>query len=131
MSDYIRVPHFQQSNSGYCLPACVRIVLAHLGVNHSERRLRRLLDANRYGTPIQRVERVTKLGLRVEYYERTMNNVLQTLAGGVPIIVPIRTRDLEHWQEDLAHAVVLSGVVLEKQFWIYDPHLASGPITVS
>jgi len=28
MSDVLSLPHFQQSAEGYCLPACVRMVLA-------------------------------------------------------------------------------------------------------
>jgi hypothetical protein len=30
-SDWLQVPHHKQSQDGRCLPACARMVLAHLG----------------------------------------------------------------------------------------------------
>ncbi len=41
MSDILPVPHFRQSAEGYCLPACARMVLSYLGLDHSEAEISR------------------------------------------------------------------------------------------
>lgn len=40
------VPHFEQSDYGYCLPACARMVLAHQNRQMSERELAEILVRN-------------------------------------------------------------------------------------
>lgn len=45
-------PHFRQSRDGYCLPACVRMVLAFWGDLRDEETLTRQLGTKRHGTPM-------------------------------------------------------------------------------
>jgi len=45
LSAILALPHIQQSAEGYCLLACVRMVLAHLGLKHSEVKvIRRVME---------------------------------------------------------------------------------------
>ena len=60
-------PHYKQSNPGACLPACVRMVLAALGGEYTEAQVAATLGCYEFGTPANRVTRLTKLGYRVQY----------------------------------------------------------------
>ena len=51
MNEPLSLPHFQQSDPGYCLPVCVRMVLAYLGLERSEAEVNRMLGAREFGTP--------------------------------------------------------------------------------
>jgi hypothetical protein len=50
------VPHFEQSRDGYCLPACVRMVLAFFGDEQTEATFVNQLRTKRFGTPIRNIE---------------------------------------------------------------------------
>jgi hypothetical protein len=67
----LQLPHFQQSTEGYCLPACVRMVLAYWGLQRSEDEISRILGSCTFGTPSFAVERLTSGGTsdvsRVDY----------------------------------------------------------------
>jgi len=67
MSEPIALPHAQQSAEGYCLPACARMTLAHLGLERSEAEVGQLLGAQDYGTPSFAIRRLSALGLQVDY----------------------------------------------------------------
>jgi len=67
MSEPIALPHAQQSVEGYCLPACARMTLAHLGLERSEAEVGQLLGAQDYGTPSFAIRRLSALGLQVDY----------------------------------------------------------------
>jgi hypothetical protein len=60
------VPHFEQSRDGYCLPACVRMVLAFLEDEQTEATLSKELGTKLYGTPIRNVERLSEKGYSVD-----------------------------------------------------------------
>ena len=130
MANYIRIAHYQQSADGYCLPACVRMVLANLGIQKREKELSRIFDTQSHGTPASRVTRLTSINVAVDYHTREISKLPQILADNTPIIAPVRTRDLGYWEIDVAHAVVIVGLELERFFWIHDPHLATGPVQV-
>ena len=51
MRGILQLPHFQQSAPGSCLPACVRMVLAYLGLERTEAEVGRIPGAREYGTP--------------------------------------------------------------------------------
>lgn len=69
------VQHCKQSNAGMCLPACTRMVLAALGDEHTEAQLASVMGSYEFGTPANRVTRLSKLSYTVQsglYYG--MNN---------------------------------------------------------
>lgn len=131
MSAILALPHIQQSAEGYCLLACVRMVLAHLGLKHSEVKVIRTLNVQEFGTPSFAIRRLTALGLQVTYREWSMSQLLDALEAGQPVILFVRTGFLDYWQEDVAHAVVAVGAQEDQQFWIHDPALSTGPSIVS
>lgn len=131
MTGVIPLPHFQQSADGYCLPACVRMVLAYLGQKCSEAEVSQVLGTQEFGTPIFAVQRLTNLGLQVTYCEWSIPRLLAALGAGQPVILFVRTGFLGYWQEDVAHAVVVVGAREGQQFWLHDPALPTGPVDVS
>ncbi|RMF26161.1 MAG: hypothetical protein D6759_20150 [Chloroflexi bacterium] len=60
MSHPLPIPHFQQSTDGYCLPACVRMVLAYLQIERSEAEISHLLGTQTFGTPEHRCRRAPR-----------------------------------------------------------------------
>lgn len=127
----LSLPHFRQSAAGYCLSACVRMVLAHLGLERSEDDISRILGAQPFGTPSFAVRRLVAWGLDVVYRGWTIPQLLKVLDAERPIILFVRTGFLDHWQEDVAHAIVVVGAEEGQRFWLHDPTLSTGPVVAS
>ena len=127
----LQVPHFQQSDEGYCLSACVRMVPAYWGLQRSEAEIRRLLGARTFGTPSFAVQRLAQWGAQVLYREWSMAQLLNALEDKQPVIIFLRTAFLDHWHQDVAHAVVLAGCEENLRFRLHDPALPNGPLAVS
>jgi ABC-type bacteriocin/lantibiotic exporter with double-glycine peptidase domain len=127
----LSLPHFRQSAAGYCLSACVRMVLAHLGLERSEDDISHILDAQPFGTPSFAIRRLVAWGLDVVYREWTISQLLKVLDTEQPIILFVRTGFLDHWQEDVAHAIVVVGAEEGQRFWLHDPALSAGPVVTS
>lgn len=123
--------HYQQTAEGYCLAACVRMVLDHQGRRHTEAEVRRVLGARTFGTPSFAVKRLSQWQVEVTYREWSIAQVLDALDAAHPIIIFVRTAFLDHWEQDVAHAVVLIGYEEDQHFWLHDPALPNGPTKVS
>ena len=91
MSPPLLVPYAAQSSDGYCLPACVSMVLAYWGITMSQRRIARALDTGDAGTPFSRIQRLTKRGLQVESATSGVLAVLKASFGatGIPPVVAV------------------------------------------
>ena len=76
MNPIVSISHFQQSAEGYCLSACVRMVLTHLGLDRSEAEVSQVLDARKFGTPSFAVRRLIAEGLQVTYGEWSGETIL-------------------------------------------------------
>jgi len=131
MNPIVSISHFQQSAEGYCLSACVRMVLTHLGLECSEAEVSQMLGAREFGTPSFAVRRLIAEGLQVTYGEWSVAQLATVLAAERPVILFVRTGLLDYWQEDVAHAVVVVGVEEGERFWVHDPALPDGPRAVS
>lgn len=131
MTPFLSIPHYQQSEEGYCLPACVRMVLAGQNSHYSEAQIINLLHSQPYGTPSFAVKRLSRVGLQVNYHEWSLTDLFITLTNQLPLIIFVRTGFLEYWYEDVAHALVVVGVEQEHHFWVHDPMLPEGPKIVS
>ena len=131
MSNVLSLPHFQQSTEGYCLPACVRMVLANLGLEHPEAEVSHILGSQEFGTPSFAIRRLCEIGIQVIYREWSISQLLTSLDAEQPAILFVRTGFLDYWQEDVAHAVVVVGAEKDQQFWLHDPTLPTGPVVVS
>jgi hypothetical protein len=47
------------------------------------------------------------------------------------MILFLRTGFLDHWQRDVAHAVIVVRAEDDQRFWLHDPALSTGPVVVS
>ena len=52
------VPHFEQSQHSFCLPACMLMVLAYQNRLLSEQALVEILGTQSFGTPISHVNKL-------------------------------------------------------------------------
>ncbi len=128
----ISLPHFAQSDSGYCLPTCARMVLASMGLAYSEAKLSHVLGTTEeVGTPSFAVTKLAQLSQNVDYRVWSIAQLATTLANNDPVIAFVKTQFLDHWEVATAHAVVIVGIEIEQRFWIHDPILPTGPTAVS
>lgn len=127
----IVLKHREQPVPGDCLPACVVMVLDHLGVRYRYNRIRRLLRTiPNAGTPYSNVRYLAKLRISVLHERGTLDDLRHHLNNGSPCIIFLKTGDLPYWDEDVPHAVVLVG--MDEQFvYLHDPELAIAPVSVS
>lgn len=108
MSTGLPVPHYPQLADGYCLPACVQMVMAYWGVRRSQQRLARQLQTiPGAGTPGSRLRDLASPNLKVHYGEGTLSDLQAALAQAIPPILLVNTKHLSHWRLETAHAVVL------------------------
>jgi len=57
--------------------------------------------------------------------------LLTALESQHPIIAFVRTAFLDHWEQDVAHTVVIVGAQIDEHFWLHDPAQPKGPVSVS
>ena len=107
------------------------MVLANLGISLAEAEVGRIIGAKSFGTPSFAIQRLSKLGLQVQYKEWSTSALLAVLREKRPLIAFVRTGFLDYWQEDFAHAVVVVGAVDSEQVWAHDPAKESSPLPVS
>ena len=63
MARVLNVPYFPQTDDGYCLPACVQMVLGYLGFHSTQDQLACELDVRPFlGTPASNVTRLRSQG---------------------------------------------------------------------
>jgi ABC-type bacteriocin/lantibiotic exporter with double-glycine peptidase domain len=128
---YIRLPHYEQSASGYCLPACARMILTKMGLTYSELKLSQMLGTDEVGTPSFAVTNLSQLRLDVDYRIWSTAQLAVTLAHNYPVIAFVQAQFLDHWKVATSHAVVFVGMEIKQRFWIHDPILPTGPTAVS
>jgi ABC-type bacteriocin/lantibiotic exporter with double-glycine peptidase domain len=104
------VPHFKQEKPYSCLPACVRMVLAHYGRLVSEDELRQLMGTSPHGTPARAVLQVAALGFDVQLRFTNLGELTAALRTGTPPIVFVNTGFLDYWSFDCAHVLVVVGM---------------------
>ena len=113
MAGRLSLTHFRQEDeSGGCLPACVQMVLAHLGVFRSQTDLARLMGTQRgVGTPASNITRLASGQLDVVYAPGSLEDVAAWLDRGVPVIAFIQAGELPHWRGECSHhALVIVGL---------------------
>ena len=65
----IPIPHHQQERDYSCLPACVRMICAHLGTEIPEAELRRLMKTKPSGTSPANAAYLSGLGFDVRFFQ--------------------------------------------------------------
>lgn len=107
------------------------MILDDLGLYFTETQISHILGTREGGTPGYAVKNLATVGLRATYQSWSISQLLVALDQGRPVILFVRTGFLDHWKEDLAHAVVAVGYQEEQAFLIHDPALVAGPTAVS
>lgn len=131
MSTILSVPHHRQSADGYCLPACVQMLLAYWGIERPQADLAKQLGLiEGAGTPGNRLRRLASKELNVFYSEGTLSDLTVALDEEIPLIVLVNTRELPYWEIETAHAVVLRGLE-NSRATINDPAFEIHPFQIS
>ena len=105
----ISAPHYRQETAHTCLSACVRMVLAYLGDEQSERKLAIAFQtAPGWGALPEHVETtLAGWGYQVHWFENaTLERLEQLHANAFLVIAFLRAVDLPHGRGGL-HAVVI------------------------
>ena len=125
------IPHYPQADDGYCLPACVQMVLAYLGLSSTQSRLARKLDVRPpMGAPASNVTRLRSNTLDARFTSGDLDDLQVCLNQGNPPIVFVQAGEFPHWRGCVSqHAVVVVGA--DKQsVYILDPAADADPIPV-
>lgn len=131
MSTSLPIPHRQQLADGYCLPACVQMVLAYWGIERDQAELAKQLQMiPGAGTPGNRVRLLVSNTLEVFYGQGEVSDLQTALKRGIPPIVLVHTGELPYWDLATAHAVVLLGLD-ETEVVINDPGMTQAELHVS
>lgn len=121
MPEPLPVPHRSQLIDGYCLPACVEMVLAYQGVERKQTTLAADMRVTPgVGVPGSRVLRLASRRLEVTYHEGIPQDLENALAAGLPPIALVYTGELPYWSIATPHAVVVTGLD-EQSIWLNDP----------
>jgi ABC-type bacteriocin/lantibiotic exporter with double-glycine peptidase domain len=125
------VPHCPQIDDGYCLAACVQMVLTYLGLPAAQERLARELDTRPpLGAPASNVTRLRSNVLDATIAADDLDGLRTHLAHGVSPIVFVQTGELPHWQGRVSqHALVVVGMD-EHDVLVLDPAANADPISV-
>ena len=123
-SSWLKVPHFRQELEYSCIPACVRMVLAHYGAIRTEADLRLLLDTKPTGTRAGNLMRLSGPDFEVHLRSSNLVELQQVLADNQPAIVFLKTGSLQYWSLDIFHTAVLTGIDTETAAprWYWTPH---------
>ena len=127
---WLNVPHLQQSEPGWCLPACVAMVTSFWQQPLLQDDIAHWLGVRGIGVPANRIQQLARHGFKVFYGTGSLAELQTWLAQGVPSILFIRTGEFPYWQVDTPHAVVLTGLEGESAY-LLDPGVETSPVTVS
>jgi len=117
---FLNVTHFKQSKQYTCVPACVRMILDYLGFDLDEERLSEILSTTPRGTKASNIARIQDIGVDVFLRSVSLFDLHNLLREKVPCIVFLWTGNLEYWNIDCWHAVVVVGLE-EDAIYINDP----------
>lgn len=130
-SELLQVPHRLQMADGYCLPACVEMVLAFWGIDQNQRKLAAQMQTIADGgTPVSRVNRLASHSLKVDHRSGEINDLQSAIQRGIPPIALVLTGELPYWDVSTAHAVVVVGYD-DSAVWVNDPGQIDHPIRIS
>jgi ABC-type bacteriocin/lantibiotic exporter with double-glycine peptidase domain len=129
----LAISHLQQRQEADCLAACAQIVLQHLHISITYRRLLRLLEVAQSGSYFSKLKKLEPvLGLSVELGQGTddLDELYAPLNEALPIIVLVDTAELRsYWNVAAFHAVVVVG--LDEEFvYVNDPYFSTAPLQV-
>ena len=123
---WLTVPHVPQTSDGYCLDACVCMVLAYWGSPVTEAKVSQLLGSEGAGVPASRVRRLAQWGYKVSYETSNLSQLQHAIQRKIPIIALVDTQFLEQWDSSVFHAILVVGIDNETVI-INDPAFPTAP----
>lgn len=117
------VPHFEQSDDGACLPACLRMVLAYWGQHLTEKTVGQQIGTEEFGTPLFYARRLYLPGYQVWVGSLDDVQLKQHLRNNQPVIARVWTEMLDYWDVVTSHVVVVIGYDNENVY-LNDPAFA-------
>ena len=132
MPKILAVPHFRQETKTGCLPACIQMILAYLGISRSQAELARLMGTHpQAGTPYPRITRLRSDQISVDYAKaRGLDELIGWLNRDQPVIAFVQMSELPHWRDHWSqHAIVAVGSDQEAVH-VLDPAASSQVIAV-
>jgi len=108
----IELPRLFQEEDYSCVPACIRMVLLHLGYDYAESQICEVCETSDRGTgQNQAVAGIEKLGFTVSKLKNEPFDLLkQFLAVGKPVIVLLDVHQLPYSKSNAGlHAVAVNG----------------------
>ena len=124
------IRHVKQRQSGDCLAACAAMVLGYFGISVPYDYLLELLQVSWFGAMSSNVRNLEKLGLTVIFKQGDLTELYNHLSHDRPCVAFVQTGELPYWNENLAHAVVVSGLD-DNSVYLNDPVVDGAPILVS
>lgn len=114
-----KTPFFSQAYPFSCVPACLRMVLASLGLKKSEAEIRSFCDCDETGTPPSKaVEAVIKFGFEAYRANLTFEELKALVSQNITPIVFTRVSE----EVNYSHAVVIYKISRGKIYAV-DPEL--------
>ncbi len=128
----LNVPHYGQLDDGYCLPACVKMVLEYAGLLVKQRQLARDLGVRApLGAPASNITRLQSDTVDVIFTKGALEDIYSHLARNWPLIVFVQAGELPHWRGQRSqHAIVVVGID-EETVYILDPAASPCVIAIS
>jgi predicted double-glycine peptidase len=107
------------------------MVLAHLGIFHSQTDLARLMKTQRgVGTPASNITRLASEQLDVIYASGSLENLTAWLNRDVPVIVFVQAGELPHWRGERSHHALVVVDIEAEAVHVLDPAAELEVITV-
>ena len=128
-SDYIRKKHYKQERTYSCVPACVRMILEYLGETTTEEFLRRFLKTKYYGTNLLNIRYLSDIGFRTTIIDSSIEELKKLIKEQKLPIVRLVTRDLDFYDFDGYHAVIIVGIN-QKSGIVNDPYFETEVIEI-
>jgi ABC-type bacteriocin/lantibiotic exporter with double-glycine peptidase domain len=128
----IEVPHFRQEKAKTCVPASVRMVLAHFNLKRSEQQVAKALGSTALGTNVMNIELLPKeWGLEVQTGDISVEALKDWLDKEIPVITVIETPALPYRDPNQRrrHTLVVVGYD-DESVYVNDALLASAPTPV-
>lgn len=128
------IKHSRQQREADCLVACCIMVLDYLQASIGYEQLIRLLNVQAFGAFFSRIHNLEALGFVVQSgREASLDIFAQFLELGLPVIVPVNTWSLLHWEGlKTNHALVVVGIdIANETIFIHDPFFGDAPLDLS
>jgi ABC-type bacteriocin/lantibiotic exporter with double-glycine peptidase domain len=123
VAELLNVPYSHQKIYGYCLPACVQMALAYLGIERSQDELARILGMFvDFGVPASHLLRLRSRHIQIKYErEGNLSELRHWMNQQISVIACVHTGLLSYWQNQITqHAVLVVGID-EQKIYLLDP----------